>query len=64
MSRIHEERKDFYNKREGVLTSSPSIRNIATLSQNMDKEKSEKTIFGQQNFGKSGFFSLLVEFTS
>ncbi|XP_066918617.1 histone deacetylase complex subunit SAP130-like isoform X1 [Clytia hemisphaerica] len=56
MSRIHEERKDFYNKREGVLTTSPSIRNIATLSQNMDKEKSEKTIFGQQNFvGEAGF---------
>lgn len=52
MSRIHEERKDFYSSREGVLTSSSNIRSIATLSQNMDKDKVEKPLFGQPAFGK------------
>ena len=52
MSRIHEERKDFYSSREGVLTSSSNIRNIPAHSQNMEKEKSEKQLFGQPTFGK------------
>jgi hypothetical protein len=52
MSQIHEERKDFYsNRREGVLTSSPNIRSIVNTSQNMEKEKSEKPLFGQPAYG-------------
>ena len=52
MSRIHEERKEFYS-REGILTSSPNIRNnIPSQPQNMDKEKSEKSLYGQSAYGK------------
>lgn len=52
MSRIHEDRKEFYN-REGILTSSPNLRNnIVSQSQGMDKEKNEKSLYGQSSYGK------------
>ena len=53
MSRIHEERKDFYSSREGILTSSSNLRNnVATQPQNMDKEKNDKSLYGQSAYGK------------
>lgn len=53
MSRIHEERKDFYSSsREGVLTSTSSIRSIVAPPKTMDKEKVEKPLFSQPAFGK------------
>lgn len=50
MSRIHDDRKELYNTREGVLSSPSSIRSNHTLSQSMDKEKVEKKSFVQHSF--------------
>lgn len=61
MSRIHDDRKELYNTREGVLSSPSSIRSNHTLSQSMDKEKVEKKSFVQHSFGRFYVLSVFLQ---